>query len=155
MFSASHEPAKAGNLRTAIIVGGLVAGTLDAVLAFVSFGWGMPRGIASALMGRKAFDGGAATWALGLALHYLIALLAAAVYCAASRKLPFLKVNFVFCGLCYGVGVYLVMNLVVVPLSAFPLPTGPFTVSALIHGLVGHMLIIGLPISTSLRLFSK
>jgi hypothetical protein len=155
MNAAPQGSAKRGNLKTAIIVGGLVAGTLDAVLAFVSFGCGMPRGIASGLLGRKALDGGAAAWALGLALHYLIALLAAAAYCGASRRLPFLKANFVLCGLCYGVGVYLVMNLVVVPLSAFPFPTGPFTVSALIHGLVGHMLIIGLPISISLRLFSR
>jgi hypothetical protein len=155
MNGAPPDSHKAGSIRTAIIVGGLVAGLLDAILAFVMFGWGMPRGIASGLLGKRAFDGGAATWALGLALHFVVALLAATVYCAASRRLPFLKVHFILSGLCYGVGVYLVMNLVVLPLSAFPLPVGPFTVSALIHGLVGHMLIIGLPISVSLRLFSR
>jgi hypothetical protein len=36
------------------------------------------------------FQGGAATWILGLALHIFIALSMAAVYYAASRKLPFL-----------------------------------------------------------------
>lgn len=138
-----------------IFVGGLAAGTLDAASAVISFGWGMPRGIASGLLGRKAFDGGAATWTLGLALHYFIAFSAAAVYCLSSKRLAFLRTHFLICGLFYGVAVYLVMNLVVLPLSAFPLPVGPFTVSALTHGILAHMVLIGLPISLSLRLCSK
>ena len=132
-----------------------MAGTLDAASAVISFGWGMPRGIASGLLGTRAFDKGTATWILGLALHYFIAFAAAAVYCLSSRRLEFLKAHFLVCGLFYGIGVYLVMNLVVLPLSAFPLPLGPFTVSALIHGILAHMLLIGLPISLSLRFFSK
>lgn len=143
------------NISKAILVGGSVAGILDLTLAFALFGWRMPRGIASGLLGRAAFQDGAGVWLLGIALHFLIAFSAAAVYCVASRKLDFLRAHFVVCGLFYGIGVYLVMNLVVLPLSAFPLPVGPFTVSVLLKGLVGHMLIIGLPISTSLRFLSK
>src|ERR1700704_6241676 len=53
----------------AILVGGLIAGTLDAILAFYTFGSRMPQGIASGLLGRSSFRGGAATWILGLVLH--------------------------------------------------------------------------------------
>jgi hypothetical protein len=143
------------NVRAAILVGGLAAGTFDAALAFMLFGWRMPRGIASGVLGTRAFHEGAGIWLLGLGLHYLIAFAAAAVYCLSSRKLEFLKTHFVVCGLFYGMAVYLVMNLVVLPLSAFPLPVGPFPVATLIEGLLGHMFIIGLPISFSLKLFSK
>ena len=95
----------------AILVGGFIAGTLDAAAAFYSYGWGMPRGIASGLLGRSAFQGGTATWILGLVLHYFIALSAAAVYYAVSRKLKFLAESPVVCGLFYGIAVFLVMNL--------------------------------------------
>ncbi len=148
-------PPSAPPVRAGIVIGGLTAGTLDAILAFALYGRGMPRGIASGLLGGAALQGGPGIWLLGLALHLLIAMVAAAVYGLASRRLPFLKVNAVVCGLFYGMGVYLVMNLVVVPLSAFPYPVGPFTVAALIKGLTGHMLLIGLPISLSLRRFSR
>jgi uncharacterized membrane protein YagU involved in acid resistance len=143
------------DLRSAILVGGLAAGTLDAALAFTLYGWGMPRGIASGILGAKAFHEGTGIWLFGLGLHYLIAFAAATVYCLSSRRLEFLKAHFVVGGLFYGIAVYLVMNLVVVPLSAFPLPVGPFPVAALIKGLLGHMLVIGLPISFSLKHFSE
>jgi hypothetical protein len=155
MTSAPVTPGRPRNTLAAILTGGLVAGALDAILAFYLYGWGMPRGIASGLLGRAAFHSGPGVWILGLCLQFTIALGAATVYCVASWRLPFLKVHFIVCGLFYGIGVYLVMNLVVVPLSAYPLPVGPFTVSALIEGLLGHMLIIGLPISFSLRQFSR
>jgi hypothetical protein len=45
-----------------ILVGGLVAGTLDLTSAFITFGWGVPRAIASGLLGAKALQGGLGTW---------------------------------------------------------------------------------------------
>jgi hypothetical protein len=138
----------------AILVGGLIAGTLDAILAFYTFGSRMPQGIASGLLGRSSFQGGAATWILGLALHFLIALSMASVYFAASRKLPFLKEYPLICGLFYGMALYLVMNLVVVPLSAIH-ASGPIGRADLIHGLLVHMILIALPIAYSVRTFSK
>jgi hypothetical protein len=155
MSSAPSHHSQGRATLQGILVGGLAAGALDAALAFAVFGWGMPRGIASGLLGRAAFNGGAGTWVLGLALHFVIALLAAAVYGLSSRRLDFLRGHFVVCGLFYGIAVYLAMNLVVLPLSAFPLPIGPFTVADLWKGLVGHMLVIGLPISFSVSRFSR
>jgi hypothetical protein len=142
-----------------IIAGGLLAGALDATAAFLTFGWGMTYGIASGLLGSKAFPaaggGGAAIWSLGLALHFLIALTAAAVYCVSSRRLSFLKDHSVVCGIFFGIAVFLVMNLIVLPLSAVPFPVGPFTVKALRTGIFFHIILIGLPISSSVWFFSK
>jgi hypothetical protein len=139
----------------AILVGGLVAGTIDALLAFHAFGRRMPQGIASGLLGRsRAFQGGTATWVLGLALHFFIALSMAGVYYAASRKLKFLTEYPLICGLFYGMALYLVMNLIVVPLSAIH-AQGPLTRPALIQGLLVHMFLIALPIAYSVRIFSK
>src|SRR6266567_2680935 len=138
-----------------ILVGGALAGTLDMISAIISFGWDSPRAIASGLLGSRAFSGGVGTWILGFFLHYVIAFSAAAIYCLTSRKLSFLRDHFIVCGLFYGIAVYLVMNLIVLPLSAVPFKVGPFTVSTLRHDLLIQMLIIGLPISFSAWKFSK
>lgn len=137
-----------------ILVGGLVAGSLDITSAFITFGWGVPRAIAAGLLGRQALHGGVATWILGLFLHYVIAFSAATIYCLASRRLLFLKEHFLVCGLFYGIAVFLVMNLIVLPLCGLH-AAGPYQLHGLIQGLVVHMLIIGLPISASLWKFSK
>ncbi len=139
----------------AILIGGLAAGAFDLTSAFITYGWGVPRGIASGLLGARAFQGGVATWILGVVLHFVIAFSAATAYCLASRKLEFLRDHFFVCGLFYGIAIFLVMNLIVLPLSAVPFKVGPFTVRAMIQGLLVHMFLIGLPISFSLRQFSK
>jgi hypothetical protein len=151
----SPSPGARPRILGAALAGGLVAGSIDAALAFHSFGLTMPKGIAAGLLGKEALTGGTGVWILGLALHFAIALTAAAIYCAAGRKLEFLRSSFVICGLAYGVVIFLVMNLVVLPLSAFPFPIGPFTVEALRSGLLIHMFFIGLPISAACRLLSR
>jgi uncharacterized membrane protein YagU involved in acid resistance len=87
-------------------------------------------------------------------LHYFIALSAAAVYCIASRKLDFLREHFFVCGLFYGIAVFLMMNLVVLPLSAYH-AMEPYTYRSLVQRILAHMFLIGLPISTSLRTLSR
>lgn len=106
------------NLIRPILVGGAVAATFDLTSAFFTFGIGAPRGIAGGLLGRQALPGGAGTWILGVILHYFIAISAAAIYCLASRKLEFLRDHWLVCGIFYGIAIYLVMNLVVLPLCA-------------------------------------
>ena len=137
-----------------ILVGGAVAGSLDLTAAFLTFGWGVPRAIAAGLLGRQALQGGTATWILGVILHHFIAFSAATIYCLASRKLVFLKEHFLVCGVFYGIAVFLVMNLIVLPLCGLH-AVGPYQLRGLIQGIAVHMLIIGLPISISLRIFSR
>jgi len=114
----------------------------------------MPRGIASGLLGRSALGGGTPTWILGLALHFFIAISAAAVYYAASRKLKFLAESPVVCGLFYGIAVFLVMNLIVLPFSAIHF-RGPFQYLGLVRGILIHMFLIGLPIALSVRRYAS
>ncbi len=138
----------------AIFVGGLTAGAFDLITAYIAFGSNVPRGIASGLLGPSARQGGLGVYILGIALHFFIALSAAAVYYAASRKLTFLVDHPLVCGLFFGIAVFLVMNLIVLPLSAIHF-RGPYQLRGLIQGLLIHMILIGLPISFSVRRFSR
>jgi hypothetical protein len=112
----------------AILVGGGIAGLLDISYAVVFSGLhGVPaqrilQSVASGLLGKAAFDGGSGTAALGLVLHFLMMLLIAAVYYAASTRIGLLTRRAVPMGLLYGVCVFLVMRLLVLPLSAYPFP---------------------------------
>jgi hypothetical protein len=138
----------------AIAAGGLIAGTLDLTQASILFGWDIPLSIAAGLLGPRAEQGGIPTFALGVLLHYFIALSFAAFYYAASRRLVFLTEHPLVCGLFYGAAVEEVMNLVVLPLSALH-ARGPYRLHDLILGLLVHMVVIGLPISFSVRRFAK
>lgn len=136
-----------------IIAGGGVAGLLDMTSAYITFGRYMPIGIAGGLLGAAARHVTAGQYILGLCIHYFIAFSAAAVYCLASRKLHFLRDHFFVCGLFYGIGFFLFMQLVVLPLSAYH-AMGPYQYRSLVQGLLAHMFLIGLPISASLRMLS-
>lgn len=142
------------SLLVPILVGGAIAGTFDMTAALLTFGANGMRGVAAGLIGRHAaIQGGALTLALGVLLHYFIAFSIAAVYCLASRRLDFLRDHFIVCGLFYGIGVYLVMNLIVLPLCGLHF-SGPYQWRGLVQGILIHMFLIGLPVSWSLRRFS-
>jgi uncharacterized membrane protein YagU involved in acid resistance len=155
--SVAHRHASVVRPRPvlAILVGGLIVGVLDLAYAIVVYSprnpMVIPQGIASGVLGVKSYSGGARTAALGVLLHFVIALGAAAVYYLASRKLTLLVRRAVFCGLIYGALVYVFMNWVVLPLSAFPYGHTPtiFKVE-----FVWHWFGVGLPISLSVRHYS-
>jgi|SRR5690242_7519020 len=142
----------------AIFWGGLACGVFDITQAFVA--WGLMgvkpvsilHHVASGLLGPKSFKGGAATAALGLVLHFVIAFGAATTYWLASRKIRFMTDHAVISGLLFGEGVFLFMYFVVVPLSAAP--KGHFTIATLITGPIGHMFLVGLPIALAVRHYS-
>lgn len=138
----------------AITVGGVVAGTLDLLQACILFGWDIPLAIAGGLLGKRAFTGGPGIYILGVALHYSIAISAAGVYYAASRRLLFLRQSWVVCGLFFGAAVEEFMRLIVLPLSALH-AHGPYELKDLLLGLVVHMVVIGLPIAFCIRRFSR
>jgi hypothetical protein len=142
------------NALVAIVTGGGIAGTLDLMQACLLFGWKIPLVIAGGLLGPEALHGGPGTYILGVLLHFFIACSAAAVYYGASRRLPFLTEHPLVCGLFFGAAVEDVMSFVVLPLSALH-AKGPYELHNLILGLVVHMLVVGLPISFSVRRFAK
>lgn len=148
---------KTSDVRKAVLAvaaGGLIAGTLDLGQALFLFGSKIPLAIAAGLLGPPAFGGGAAIYILGVFLHFFIALSAAAIYFAASRKLHFLTEYPLICGLFFGAAVELFMRLVVLPLSALH-AGGPYEYRDLVQGLVLHMIVVGLPIAYSVRRFAK
>ncbi len=112
-----------------------------------------PLAIAAGLLGPRAFQGGVAYYALGVLLHFLIALSAAAAYYAASRRLVFMVEHPLVCGLFYGAAVELVMSYIVLPLSGLH-ARGPYELHDVLLGLGVHMVVIGLPISYSVRRFA-
>lgn len=143
-----------------VFLGGLVAGTLDltaaCTYAWLRSGVGPVRvfhSIASGLLGADAFTGGAKTAVLGVALHFLIATTAAAVFYLVSRKWLFLVEQPIVAGLLYGIPVYVFMNFVVLPLSQIGLR--PQLISVRLVNLVILMVCIGLPIALIVRRYAR
>ena len=135
-----------------VIVAWLLAGTLDITAAIVYYvGPSSARierllqGIASGVLGARAFDGGATTAALGLAFHYLIALIWTLLFLAAFRMLGALRRHLVLLGIAYGIVVWFGMNVIVLPLSNAAV--GAFRLRAAVIAAIILVLCVGLPIS--------
>ncbi len=136
-----------------ILRAGLTAGTLDgldaAIVLGVIGGPGVKRVfqyIASGVLGPASFQGGWATAGLGVALHFTVAMGAAATYYLLSRPLPVLVRKPAICGPIFGLGVFAFMRYVVVPLSAVP-KVRPLTGWGLVNQLVAHTVFVGLSIA--------
>jgi hypothetical protein len=135
------------------LYGGLTVGVLDGLDAIVFFGLrnGVAplrifRGIAAGLIGRpSALEGGPAVVALGILLHFSIASTIVALYSLASWRLPILTRRPFLFGPLYGVAVYLVMNLVVLRLSALHVTGLPSALPVLVNGVLIHIVGVGLP----------
>jgi uncharacterized membrane protein YagU involved in acid resistance len=111
----------------AILLGGLAAGALDILYAFVVYGplsYGITpeqvlQSVAAGWIGRDVSRaGGMETALLGLGTHFLIATIMAAIYVLLATRMPMLTRQAVLGGLVYGLILYVAMNYVVVPLSA-------------------------------------
>lgn len=136
----------------AVLVGGLIAGTLDILFALTYAavnGVGPLRllqTVASGLLGDAAFGGGAATAILGLATHFGLAYLWAALFVAVASRVPQLVVKPAVAGVIFGVLVFFTMRLVFLPLSAYPYPL-VFRPLGWGLDLLSHMFFFGLPIA--------
>jgi len=140
----------------AIILGGAAAGFLDHMSALATF---LPQGadpmrlhqyLASGVLGEAAFAGGWATALLGLCVHFTLTTLMAGIFVATSQRFPVLLRHPWPAGLSYGVLIYFVMNYVAVPLSAAP-NWKPAHGWAIVGGLLGHALYVGVPIAAIAR----
>ena len=140
-----------GSTRT-ILRAGLLAGILDGCAAIVQAY--LMRGtspivvfqyIASGALGRAAFDGGLATVAVGVLFHLFIGLSWATLFFVCYPYLDFLKKSRVLNGIGYGLLIWLVMNLIVVPMSR--IPARPFVPFNVVTGILILMVMVGLPIA--------
>lgn len=104
------------------------------------------QSIAMGALGRAAFQQGLGSAALGLFVHLLISVAAAGIFLMAAMWRPVLIRRPVTSGIVFGLLAYLVMNFVVIPLSAigFHLPKSAF-LGAL--SLAVHLFAFGLPIA--------
>ena len=135
-----------------VLAGGLLAGALDITYAclFWAIKADLPptrifQSVAAGLLGKASFEGGAATAALGLSLHFFIACTMALTYYFVSRRWTVLVRRPVPLGIAYGLLLYVVMNFVVVPLSAASAGSRDPTWIALTVAV--HAFLIGLPIA--------
>lgn len=148
---AAGRPLRARAFDT-IVLGGLTAGVLDILDAFamaIANGGAATRvlqTIASGVLGRAAYDGGAATAALGLVLHFVIAAGAATTFFVASRVWPGLLRRPVVSGVIFGLAAWAVMYYVVLPIT-FGRPNTLPAWPQLANQLGIHALGVGLPIA--------
>ena len=145
-----------------ILLTTLVAGTLDILSAMIFYGYvfynagarHVLQGIASVLLGKKAFEGGWATALLGLAMHYCIASSFVILYFLIFPLIPFLKKYKIVSGILYAVLVWMIMNLAVLPLVAHR--SYHFKFLAVIRDMAILLYTIGIPISLLIsRYYSK
>lgn len=140
----------------AVLVGGSVAGALDILFAitFAYFNGAPPQRllqtVASGVLGEASYSGGVGAAALGLAFHFAMSYVFAGAYILAGRRIDVLTRTPLVAGALYGIGVFLLMRLVVLPLSAFPHPV-TFRPLATVLDLLSHMFLFGVPIAMAAR----
>lgn len=135
----------------AILFTGLIAGTADIILAFVSsYAQNnvtpdrVLRFVASGVFGREAFTGSSSMIVMGLLFHFIIAIAFAAILYLLYPKLKLASVNWIILGIIYGILVWCIMNLVVLPLTKAP--QMPLKLQSSLIGMTILILAIGLPI---------
>ena len=113
----------------AILYAGALVGVLDITAAciqvYIASGMipiRLLQGVAGGLLGRGSYNGGFATAALGLLMHFTMALVVATIFYALSRRvfsLPNKLLGVVIVGLLYGAAVFAVNNFGTAPLLSW------------------------------------
>jgi uncharacterized membrane protein YagU involved in acid resistance len=139
------------SVARAVLVGGVVAATLDLAfaLSFAAYNGATPQRllqtVASGWLGEAAFAGGWSTAALGFASHYALSLLWAGLFALAAKQVPALLRQALLTAIAFGIVVFFTMRLVVLPLSAFPRPVS-FKPLGTVLDLLSHMFLFAWPI---------
>lgn len=149
---------KAGALKT-IFLSTLVAGSLDisaaclyyAVILHKTSATKILQSIASGTFGKAAYEEGLRTALIGLSLHFFIAFIFAALYFFMFPRLRFLRRNTILAGVVYGIFVWLVMNVIVLPITFNLAPV--FAVTNVLPGVIILIIAIGLPVSFITRAY--
>jgi hypothetical protein len=140
------------NAAKTILITGLIAGSLDILTAFADYYFqtgkgpeGVLRFIASGLLGKPAFTGGAVMAWIGLLLHFIIACGFTIIFFFLYPKIKWLRINIVLTAIIIGLLTWCVMNLIVVPLSQTP--ALPFHLATSIKAALILMCMLGLPMA--------
>lgn len=138
-----------------ILLAGFVAGTFDIIAAIFVYALILNKttaikilqSIASGIFKKDAYSGGSQMAFYGLGLHYLIALIFAWFYFTIYPYVPLLKKSTIISGFLYGIFVWIIMNLIVLPIVFPVLPEKHFDFP-LILSITILMFCIGLPIAS-------
>lgn len=135
-----------------ILLAGLIAGTADALAAIFILAAGNAAGvfkyIASALYGKQAFAGGADMIIIGIVCHYIIAFAFVTFYYFIYPRVSLLRYNKYLSAFLYGIFTWLIMNLIVVPMTKIH---QVFTWHNALLNVVILMFTIGLPAALIVR----
>lgn len=151
-----------GSALRATLTGGITAGVLDAIFSVVAYVFvlrafsiaGVLQYIASGLIGGPAaFSGGLLTAALGVGIHFTLALGFAGVYVAVARTSETVRNQPAVFGLLYGATIWFLMDLIVLPLTGTP--KAPFDLGVFCAFLLDHMVLVGLPIALAARRYVR
>ena len=143
------EQVKNRNLLIWILLTGLLTGTIDALFAII-ISYKIPAAtifkfIASGVFGMAAFGPNTEMIYYGILFHYCIAFAWATIFFLLYDKLiNTVKVRSVLI-LMIGLIIWIIMNLVIVPLSHTP--PQPFRWAGVIENLIVLMLAFGLPVT--------
>ena len=131
---------------------GLVVGSLDIIAALTNFYIRTGKDplvvlkyISSAVFGKAAFSGDNSMNILGLLLHFLIAFIWTIFFFLIYPKLRLISWNRIITGIIYGIFIWLIMSLVVVPMSKASGST--FNIKQAIIAVLILIGAIGLPLS--------
>jgi uncharacterized membrane protein YagU involved in acid resistance len=155
---ASTTPTVRNSLLRSIALGGIIIGIVHLIIQewlFFSLIEKNPflivlQYIASAALGNAAFAGGTATALLGVLFHLIVSFVVAGVFILSANRIPLLRRYAFASSFLYGLGVLVVMNLIVMPLSAAPPLPAP-TMPQLIELALEHVLVIGLTLGMLVR----
>jgi uncharacterized membrane protein YagU involved in acid resistance len=104
------------------------------------------KAVARGWYGDGAKAGGTTIEVVGMASHWGILLIAAAIFVLASLRFPVLRQRAWITGPLFGICIYLVMHFVILPISAVHATSNPAGIK-LVEEVAGHMFVIGLPIA--------
>ncbi len=139
-----------------IVKAGLIAGTMDILAAFLNFYIKTQKDpgivlkyIASAVFGKEAMKGGTEMLVAGLVLHFIVAFIFTIFFSLIYKKLWSVFQNSIIIAVIYGIFIWLIMNLMVVPLSRAS--QIPFSWTAGITNCLILIICIGAPLSYLFR----
>ncbi|MEK6153093.1 hypothetical protein WIW50_07530 [Flavobacteriaceae bacterium 3-367] len=144
--------AKSSSVAKTIFWSGLVAGILDSLAGilvyYVYFDLNplqVLQFIASGIYGPTAINGGGYMVLVGFFFHFVIAYTCAIIYFYLHSKTAALRSHKIASGLIFGLGIWLVMNLLILP--ATNIPKSPFDSGLAAIGIIWHMVLVGVPIA--------
>lgn len=139
---------------------GLLAGSLDilfaCVHAFIARGTSpvvVLQFIASGAFGKAAFSGGWLMPLVGLFFHFIIAYSFTALFFWLYPSIKIMSKSIVMTAIVYGIFIFVVMNLLVLPLTKIPAIT--FRLEKAVIAVLILIVAIGLPLSIFARKFFK